>query len=770
MNKIILFLFLLLMVFCSVGAVLMDPSVDYIAGSFTLNSRSVIDVDYINISNDPPWINLGGYGNITFMYNLSSSRSLVEVGKGYLTGGAYYTSNISVDVYAPADWTVFLTYDFNHLYVYNLSSGVWTNQTFPKYIWDSDSTISDSSGYIPVFLFHGGVWGNVDFIFRDGGPGGLISWWIDDVTNELEYIDNDIEHPEYDYFLHPTADDTLLFVKPLTDANVSHSSYYTQINTTHRQYIYPFNPLNTLDIDTVNSTNMTVTATILAYNDTLRYNGSIITYNITSIHEVGAPYGSDIIYADFNATLNSINATWNPGNNSDTTVVVRNNASWPTTPVDGYEVQNTTAVWYNESGVNSTRYYSLFGYNATTNSYSEETLIYWGALVLWNCYNESNATQAINYNIEITDANATNTYTATDIGNNHVVDLLDIPYGDDTVFTVTNSSYKLRVYYYDLAVCNFYNYSFYLAPLETTGGGGGGGENVTRQYRVHVVDDYQYPVEGAKVTIRRYLNNTVGDEYQTVAIIITDGYGDADVWLRPEQHYKVWIAKDGYLQQSPVPDWFPDATFYGANYPKTFQIYINLSEPEEYTFWGNIVFNATLYTNGTMRISYIDSLTNTTNAQFYTYEIYNFTEILNSTNTTLADSATFWLMGLNNSRAHRVILHLNHTNLGYVIETILVNPARPLENRTQVTSIITNIIGEFELPYIELLFVFIPAFGILILLSKKKVPEAGIIIAGLWIGFVSMFFALHETLVGSGVFLIFFGGLYAFVKGGKHRL
>ena len=159
---------------------------------------------------------------------------------------------------------------------------------------------------------------------------------------------------------------------------------------------------------------------------------------------------------------------------------MRNNNSYPICPTDGYEVQNSTTGHYNTSVTFDEAYFSLFAYNDTTQSYSEHIEMEWGVLGL-NTYNESNPSQEIGFNIEISDNAASITYTASDLTNTHYIDLNNIPYGDDTIFIISNSSYRQRIYYYDLVLNNFYNYTFYLPPVTNPvdPGSGDDGGNTT---------------------------------------------------------------------------------------------------------------------------------------------------------------------------------------------------------------------------------------------------------------------------------------------------
>ena len=353
---------------------------------------------------------------------------------------------------------------------------------------------------------------------------------------------------------------------------------------------------------------------------------------------------------------------------TDSIVIVRNNNSYPVCPTDGYEVQNDTLNYYNTSVTFDEAYFSLFAYNDTTHSYSEHVEMEWGVLGL-NCFNESAPHQAIGFDIEITNSDATETYTANDITNTQYIDINDIPYGDDTIFVVSNSSYRQRVFYYDLFVNHFYNYSFYLPPLKTGSGEGGDDctlmsctdvkgvidpnadltitlshtleeiigvyvynvsgsypewvsvpndnytvsgndviinqsvldvnttmgkvmyyyfecEGVTTQiYYIQVINEYDQPVEDARVDIKKYINTT--DTYLNISVLVTDGNGYVSLYFIPNKHYKLFITKTGY--ENEISEFFPDPDFYGVYHPKVVKIYT--SELETDTLWTNITWS-----------------------------------------------------------------------------------------------------------------------------------------------------------------------------------
>jgi hypothetical protein len=246
----------------------------------------------------------------------------------------------------------------------------------------------------------------------------------------------------------------------VTDASVVPTCYHS--NATHRQYHYDYNPSNTIPDAGLGLFDVNISATVT--NATLTYTGYNLTEDLFRVLLVEPPYNGTSFY---NTTLNGVNLTWQNGNNSEYTIVVQNNNSYPASHSDGWVRSNSTSfTTFNDSSVLSTRYYTVFNYNTTYNVYSTGLNIPWGALGL-SCFNESSGL-AIGFDIEISNSDGSDTYIASDLSNIHYIDLNDIPYGDDTIFFVTNSSYKLSSYTKDLTLNNFLNYSFFLAPIWTS--------------------------------------------------------------------------------------------------------------------------------------------------------------------------------------------------------------------------------------------------------------------------------------------------------------
>jgi hypothetical protein len=206
------------------------------------------------------------------------------------------------------------------------------------------------------------------------------------------------------------------------------------------------------------------------------FSGNRSFANVFRIYDIGTPTNGIAVY---NTTLQSLNMTWSSGAYNDRYVVVRKNGtSHPTTPTDGTVVQNATKRTYNESSVFTSRAYSIFGYNTTSHSYSMPLNNPWGALGI-NCFNESKPSQAIPFDLEITNQAGTIVYKRTGLTNTHFIDVYDIPYGTNTIFILESSGYKQRIYYKDISLNTFSNYSFYLPRSTTQGGGGTNGSDTT---------------------------------------------------------------------------------------------------------------------------------------------------------------------------------------------------------------------------------------------------------------------------------------------------
>jgi len=262
------------------------------------------------------------------------------------------------------------------------------------------------------------------------------------------------------------------------------------------------------------------------------------------------------------------------------------------------------------------------------------------------------------------------------------------------------------------------------------------------------------------------INRSVNGSFVTVSELLTSGYGTCEVELISGEQYKVYITADDYI--SNTFDYMPDPDLYGIEYPKVFQLQSSITEPITEYFWDLIQFNATLFANNTIRIRYNDLDSNTINATFHTIETYNYTDVLNATNTTTSNSATFWVTNINTSRTHWVTIHLNHTTLGYVVETIIVYPIYVTDDT--LLARIQAVFGRYDLVNIVLvLLVYVPSIVLLVLFHKKH-PGIGVIGAGLWIAFANLRWSIPMELNTLTPLIIVIGFVLIYVKGGKEKV
>lgn len=270
----------------------------------------------------------------------------------------------------------------------------------------------------------------------------------------------------------------------------------TVVNSTFRRYSRLYNP--SITMNDVYNIDIDVNVSLSFEGIELVLGNETFT-DVFDLYHIEPPYNGSSIY---NTTIQSVNMTWTAGNYTDRSVVIRKTGTThPTTPTDGTVVQNDTITTYNESSVYTSRAYSIFGYNETSRSYSDPLYIPWGAIGV-NCYNESNPSQALPFDLEVTNKAGTIVYKRTGLTNTHYIDVYDIPYGTNTIFIIESNGYRQRIYYKDITLNTFSNYSFYLPPTSTTGEGGGSGGNTTTD-----------------CTLRSFTNSITVSSYTSDAVI-----------------------------------------------------------------------------------------------------------------------------------------------------------------------------------------------------------------------------------------------------------
>lgn len=534
-------------------------------------------------------------------------------------------------------------------------------------------------------------------------------------------------------------------------------------------------------------------------------------------------------------TGNDLTISWIKGSYADATTIRRKTNGYPTSPTDGTNIYNSTGLCHIDTNVLQTYYYTLFSWDNNTNLHSSGVYLEWGTLDI-NCYDE-NTTDALTFNVFITNDDGSQTYEDAGCTNTHHIDLADLPLGDNVIiqistnasadvstveyftgyssdqngtttylqlghtpvgiidtnitcynstgstesypvfllsgsivtiypdmadeftqinvtYTFSQAQYRSRIYHMDLVVNTMYTLDAYLS-------------NATNLYLLHVVDENNNPIEGVELDIMRHINNTVG--FESIAIIFTGANGEVDVYLIPNQLYKIKLSKTGY--ETKYENYIPDPEYYGLYYPKTFQLIIESEEPTVYTFDGLITFNGTINTTGVITICYYDNSDNTIDTTIFIYENYNGTLIFNHSDSRTGDNDfCFTDAGYNTSRTHDVFLHLNHSNLGYETVTIRIFPFRePTRNESAIEGKFEAVFGEFELGWVKTFIIFFPCMMLLVVFGAAH-SGLGIMAAGMYLGFTAFFIDVsHIASYGSLATIIIMIGLTLIVvrKGRK---
>ena len=500
------------------------------------------------------------------------------------------------------------------------------------------------------------------------------------------------------------------------------------------------------------------------YNPTVyRWSDSFASGSNTT-NNVDPPYNGS---SSYDAGSLRVNLTWTRGNNSDREIVVQNNNSYPTTPSDGWVRQNDTTTWFNES-ITYTSYFTVWSYNESSGLYSATGLnIPWGALGM-QCRNETNPSQIIDFNIEISNSDFTTTYTQFDINGTLYLDVNDIPFGTNTLFVISNSSgfYEQRIETHDIFTSIFNNFTFYL-PVKTPSDPTQDDPNVTyaELYVLRVLNIYDNPISGAKFEIKKYMDTT--DSYELVYSAISNPNGFIEVKLIPNDLYAVTINKTGYLTNT--TPYFPSDSIFTVDFRLEFEETEQVTE----TFGDICVFTGRwIDSNNTLLVSYTDKKSETIDITFSVYEIYNASTVFNESHSFTGLSViSFWVTGLNVSRTHHVRLEMNHTTLGHVVnQTVIVGPLRPVSpiNETWLEKQATEGFGSFQFGYVSFFVLWVPCIIVIILFGAVGHPGLGVMGGGLWLTLMSWNMSINNQYIFAlASILILIGALVIIVKHGR---
>jgi len=262
-------------------------------------------------------------------------------------------------------------------------------------------------------------------------------------------------------------------------------------------------------------------------------------------------------------------------------------------------------------------------------------------------------------------------------------------------------------------------------------------------YYIRVINVYSEPVNEVLVEIKRYINSTSG--YDIITSDLTDANGYITVYLEPSINYKVTLSKTGY--ETVTNNYPPDPDYYGIVYPKEFTILETVVEPVIKTFGDLCDLSGSWASNESLYVTFTDLFGETIDIQFKIYESYNGTRILNETINYIGESnISFYVEGLNSTRAHDIVIWHNHTTIGYTPGySVTVLPLKDYEiDEDYIEDKLTEAVGEFELGYVKFFLIWIPAILILLGCAAVNLKALGIIGSGIWCVGSSWYINLNE--------------------------
>jgi len=482
-----------------------------------------------------------------------------------------------------------------------------------------------------------------------------------------------------------------------TDQNVIVRNTYDPTNATDGTEVY-------------NGTATTVTDTGLTDNTRYYYRA----YNwkdanhssgYSSMNQYTRPQAPQSVSSDatiIDGQSIDLNISWTNGTGSDVTLVRRSESAQPTAVTYGTEVYNSSLPYTIDSGVTQVFYYTLWSYSNDSGLYSSAVNLTDFYVVWINCYNESSGIAIPTYGIFFTNEAGTQTYSESTCTNPHIVNVTNIPVGENIAVRANATGYDTKTYYFDITDTGNQYIDIFLSPTSKSD-----------NYVIQVINELTQPIPNARVVVKRYVNGS----YHNVTVDYTDGYGQMSISLVISALYKIDITKDGY-QDLLNQNWQPQTINFVDDRYKTFQM---IFEEQEYqndtTYSEAIIFSGHVIGN-TAYINYSDSLLQTINTSIYIYETNHSTNLVSLyyTNLTIDIDSFQFSFSINKSNTYVAVLHLNHTSFSYQTDYFIL-PGHPWsKNETVKTSkkefddLFTDVFGDNP-------FGWSAIFGIIVLMA-----------------------------------------------------
>jgi len=398
---------------------------------------------------------------------------------------------------------------------------------------------------------------------------------------------------------------------------------------------------------------------------TISFYSPIYYFTTTPTYVPEPPYN---IETDVDLPTNSLNISWIKGKRADYTLVVKKEGAYPSNYTDGTLLYNGTGNYYNDTNFISGWKYRLWSYNATGNYYSSPANADYGALDI-NCYNESDSS-AITFDVFISDREGKETYVETNCTNTHTIDISLCPTGYNTIIKISAEGYNDRIYYMDIFKDTYYVLNAYLPP-----------KTKTKQYLFQVIDESNLPVPSIKLSVGKYINETVG--YENITILLTDGYGQVSTNLIPNFLYKIYIeqtkdVKPKYKRQ--IDDFLASKT----DLDHIFKVYFIEDKYKNITRWQKDITFEGYIKNNKLYINYSDSLKRTSFVKFTVYEYNVSTNFLNPIFTyySIQNECNF-SVDINVSNMYIVKMEQNHSYYGYIIYALEFKAREKITTKTR---------------------------------------------------------------------------------------
>ena len=502
-------------------------------------------------------------------------------------------------------------------------------------------------------------------------------------------------------------------------------------------------------------------------------------------------------------TSYDINITWVNGTGANATLLRRKTGSYPSSVTDGTQLYNGTGTYYVDTDININYYYTLWSYNDSVNLYSDANDVEFGGIII-NCYDEdtndslwfdvsifnqdgsqayesNNNTNPLNLNVSQLpigtdikivvraasnyssksessswgiDENETITYivlsqipdskSSTNVtcintnDDNHSYppftldgDIVTILPNDADNFTkifvnYTHEEYSSRLYYRDIDLFNFFILNTYLPPTQNK-----------ELYLLEVVDESSNTVPDAHIDVKRKIDGV----FVVISRLLTDANGQVDINLISDSDYIFVISKTGYVTEN--ASWTPGTSIF----THTFKIIWEIVPFEPDTFGDIIDFYGTLYVNNTLKITFYDLNDEMINSHFIIYEDYNDTlTYVGEYNGTTSNDIVFWINVTNATRLHTVVLYMNHSTLGAVINhRIFVYPVHiDRDDGNWLENLIRSVVGDFDYGYVITFIWVFPCVVLIAGMSAISHPGTGIIASGLYSIWITWYLYIPE--------------------------